>query len=725
MGKLLKWLSKDVICHHFKNRGIRANIIFGFFILLLINTVTISWYSYTKTSESLFRIADDLMTKSGKSAIKNTMSYLLEAKAPVVLGREIILSETDVRLDNVSLLSFMTQAVNTYPHVSSIYVGTEGGTFLQVRRLPPNTTYRSDPSKILPKGTELAIRFIRRNEGKSVETWYYKNNAGEVLDQESWENVKYNHRVREWYSEASNTRKLYWSNIYVFSTNKKPGITTAAPIIIKDQFIGTIAADIEMDELSTFLNDFKVGKDSFAFIVNSQGNVIAHTDKSEIVKVEGDKVLMKQLTELNDLRASIAYQQFTNKKEAEFNFIVDGVTYVSTFVQFPAEFDKKWDLGIVVPINEFIGSAKETNKKIIIISILIFLISTLLVSWFANKIATPIVKLAQEAIRIKNFQFENAFVSKTNIYELKLLNEAIHTMRQSMQAFAKFIPKVLVGKLLQRSKEVTIGGHLKHVTFLFSDVANFTTISETTPPDKLVVHLSEYFEEVTQIIMKSGGTIDKYIGDAVMAFWGAPISDKKQALNACRAALLVQKRLSDLNRKWESEGKPELFTRIGIHTGDAIIGNIGSTDRLNYTALGDSVNLAARLEGVNKIYKTNIVISETVYQEIKGHCLVCPLDVIAVKGKKESVHIYELVGLTDDLPSLLPTKKQIEFSQQFGKAFKAYLSMKWDEALAILEELVQKFGKEHILMMYIERCKDFKKNPPPKDWDGTIALTSK
>ncbi|HXF91093.1 MAG TPA: adenylate/guanylate cyclase domain-containing protein, partial [Candidatus Nitrosotenuis sp.] len=376
-------------------------------------------------------------------------------------------------------------------------------------------------------------------------------------------------------------------------------------------------------------------------------------------------------------------------------------------------------------VDEFIGSAKATNRHIILIDSILFLILVFLVYALAGKIAYPISRLAHEAIRIKNFQFDNAFVAKTNVYELKLLNEAIASMRQSMQAFSKFIPKALVGKLLQRNKEVTIGGNLKHVTFLFSDVANFTNISESTPPDKLVVHLSEYFEEVTQIIMKNNGTIDKYIGDAVMAFWGAPIPDKKQVLNACKSALLVQKRLVELNHKWISEGKPELSTRIGLHMGDAIIGNIGSTDRLNYTALGDSVNLAARLEGVNKMYKTKTIISHTVFNELHNQCVARPLDVIAVKGKAESVKIYELVGLLGDDPRIIPSKEEIEFCKIFARAFDAYLDQRFDDALTILDGLSKKYGDDYVVNLYIQRCKDFKKSPPPEQWDGTVILTSK
>jgi len=246
-----------------------------------------------------------------------------------------------------------------------------------------------------------------------------------------------------------------------------------------------------------------------------------------------------------------------------------------------------------------------------------------------------------------------------------------------------------------------------------------------TPPEKLVVHLSEYFEEVTQIIMKANGTIDKYIGDAVMAFWGAPIVDKDQALNACRAALKLQHRLNELNRKWAMEEKPILETRIGIHTGNVIVGNMGSSDRMNYTALGDTVNLASRLEGANKIYHTHIIISEDAYTEIHEFCLARPLDMVAVKGKTKGIKIYELLGLFHDDPALLPSESQVNYCRLFSKAFHLYAERRWELAITVFEEIKNHFGEDFTTALYLERCHNFKDNPPPEDWDGVVHLTEK
>ncbi len=345
--------------------------------------------------------------------------------------------------------------------------------------------------------------------------------------------------------------------------------------------------------------------------------------------------------------------------------------------------------------------------------------------FLARRISKPIIQLAEEANKIKNFDLTGTVQIKSDIYEIKILHEAIVSMRQNIRAFSKFIPKVLVGKLLKSNQEIRVGGRTQRTTFFFTDIEGFTTICETYPADKLSVHLSEYFEEVTGIIFKYNGTIDKYIGDAVMAFWGAPVKDKDQSLNACKAALAIQKRLSDLNQQWAAQEKPVLNTRIGIHIGDAIVGNMGSSDRINYTAMGDAVNLAARLEGTNKFYHTNIIISEDTHKEIGDNCLVRPLDIVAVKGKNEGIQIYELVGITQGEPTLLPSKNQTAFCALFTKGYQLYTERRWEEAIEAFQTIQQKFGEDYTASLYVKRCKEFKKNPPPQDWNGVIALKEK
>ena len=213
------------------------------------------------------------------------------------------------------------------------------------------------------------------------------------------------------------------------------------------------------------------------------------------------------------------------------------------------------------------------------------------------------------------------------------------------QTFSKFVSKSVVDELLKDPSKVKLGGEKKILTVLFSDIRGFTSISERLTPEELVEHLNIYLQSMTDIVIKYYGTLDKYVGDEIMAFWGAPIEMEDHALKACQAAVEMMVELHKMNSKWELEKKPTLDIGIGINTGDMVVGNMGSSSRMDYTLMGDNVNLGARLEGTNKVYGTHIIISEFTYEYVKNHVIARELDLIRVKGKAQPVKIYELVAL--------------------------------------------------------------------------------
>jgi len=216
--------------------------------------------------------------------------------------------------------------------------------------------------------------------------------------------------------------------------------------------------------------------------------------------------------------------------------------------------------------------------------------------------------------------------------------------------FSKYVSSAVVDELLKNPKSLELGGEDRFITVLFSDVRSFTTISEQLgEPQKLVALLNEYLSAMTDLIFRYNGTLDKYVGDEIMAFWGAPVPQEDHALLACKSALAQIKYLYNvLHKKWEEEGKPKLRIGIGINTGIMTVGNMGSESRMDYTLMGDNVNLGARLEGTNKVYGTSIIISEFTYNEVKDKVITRELDIIRVKGKKKPVKIYELIDLKDE-----------------------------------------------------------------------------
>jgi adenylate cyclase len=254
----------------------------------------------------------------------------------------------------------------------------------------------------------------------------------------------------------------------------------------------------------------------------------------------------------------------------------------------------------------------------------------------------------------------------------------------------------------------------------FSDIRGFTTISEKEDPNVLVAQLAEYLEALTTIIEKEyDGTVDKYIGDAIMAIWGAPIPFEDHAEKACRAALACQRKLAELNHRWRSEGRPEFYTRVGVNTGPMMVGNIGSDVRLSYTVIGDAVNLGSRLEAINKEYGTTIIVGEGTWKVVQGKFEGRLIDYVAVKGKGQGVAIYELCDDTG-----YDTERIRARNRDFTAAVEQYRERRFEEALTTFERIAEEFGDD-AARLYVTRCQHFIAHPPPADWDGVFVATSK
>jgi len=280
--------------------------------------------------------------------------------------------------------------------------------------------------------------------------------------------------------------------------------------------------------------------------------------------------------------------------------------------------------------------------------------------------------------------------------------------------FKHYLSQSVVDDVLKNPKKLTLGGERKVLSVLFSDIRGFTTISEGLTSEELSDLMNEYLTPMTQCVFDYDGTLDKYMGDAIMAFFGAPIEQADHAVRACETALKMMRDLATLNKALKSKGRPTIDIGIGINSGEMSVGNMGSTQRFDYTVMGDHVNLGSRLEAINKQYKTNIIISEYTYEMVKNIYSCRLLDSVRVKGKKLPVTIYELIG----------PKKEDEFLNLSEKAINLYYAREWDKAIAIFNEL--KSQKEDYLSdKYIERCNNYKINPPSEDWDGAYTMTTK
>lgn len=287
--------------------------------------------------------------------------------------------------------------------------------------------------------------------------------------------------------------------------------------------------------------------------------------------------------------------------------------------------------------------------------------------------------------------------------------------------FGQYVSKSLVNELLNNPEKLSLGGVKKNITVMFSDIEGFTTISEKMEPEELVVFINKYLSIMTSIVLKHKGTLDKYLGDSLMAFWGAPLDVENKELQSCKAALQMQKKMDELKSGFSSDAARKVRTRIGINSADVVVGNIGGAERFDYTVMGDGVNLTSRLESANKIYGTTIMISESTYSKVKSEVLVRIIDKIVVKGKTKPITVYELLGLKED-------KKAVEMFDNYKNyidGYKKFRDMEFGTAKIFFEKSIDENPNDKLSKIYLERSENFILDPPADDWDGVSILMSK
>ncbi|MDO8810702.1 MAG: adenylate/guanylate cyclase domain-containing protein [Gallionella sp.] len=276
-------------------------------------------------------------------------------------------------------------------------------------------------------------------------------------------------------------------------------------------------------------------------------------------------------------------------------------------------------------------------------------------------------------------------------------------------AFSKYVSSDVVKEMIDHPERLKLGGQRREISILFSDLAGFTSMSEKLTPDEVAHIINLYLNAMTRIIMAHGGTVDKFIGDAIMAFWGAPLDDEEHGLHAVQAAIKMQEVMYDMQPEFRSLGIDKLALRIGINSGPAIIGNMGSDLRFDYTALGDAVNLSARLEGVNKAYGTDILLSQSTANFVNGRVHLRPVDRVRVKGKNVPVDIFTPCEYE---PIVAITKQALD----------AYQTRNWGVARSCWEEIRKLAPDDSLIEVFETRIMAYESSPPPADWDGSIAL---
>lgn len=381
--------------------------------------------------------------------------------------------------------------------------------------------------------------------------------------------------------------------------------------------------------------------------------------------------------------------------------------------------------GIVLAVlqrsmQESLQAFYRLRSMLLLISLLGLVLTAAGIFWLSRSVTRPLKLLAEGVREIERHRFDHrVFMDRQD--EFGDLAGAFNNMAEGLIERDKV--RDLLGKVvspevaheLMRS-EVKLGGEERTMTAFFSDIAGFTSISEAMQAPDLVQLLNEYLTAMGEIIQESGGVIDKYIGDAIVAFWGAPVTNAQHAGLAVRAAVRMQTRLAELRLQWHEQGRTELFVRMGINSGTMVVGNMGSRDRMDYTMIGDAVNLAARLESANKYYGSSILVSEFTYALIREEFLCRELDRVRVQGKNDAIGIYEVIAAIDS-----SSPEMRDAVAGFEQALQAFRRMRFAEAATLFTHCTETTG-DLASRLYLQRIAELAANPPASDWDWTYHL---
>ena len=601
-------------------------------------------------------------------------------------------------------------------------------------------------------------RYIRNADNQiEIHDYEYSDN-GEI----KYEISKYNNydpRKRPWYVAAKRAGRQTWPDSFVFwgtdAASTTPGKTCATPIYSNGELEYVLTADFELRDLSKFLkNQIRVGHSGKGrpFIIERRSDdtmrVVAHPQAellTELIKpVERDEETVTTVVPGQEMQPTLVpierfpdpvVQAFiqrlpkslttlprsfkTKKQVVSFSFRVGTEKFIGSYQRLRGSNYPDWITCMVMPESDVLGSVQRNNLVNLIIGLTAFVITSLMCVLLSTRISSPLHTVAVENERIGTFDLTTKTVGRSRITEVDQLLVATEAMKKSLRSFAKYVPTELVRELVSSQNEAQLGGQRATLTVYFSDIQDFTSISEKLTAEDLVDHLEDYLTAMSEQISRDHGTIDKYIGDAVMAFWGAPIPNKNHAIDACRAALANQHNLQELCKKWQNQGKPELWTRIGISSGELVIGNMGSEERLNYTVIGNPVNLASRLESLNKVYGTKIIISQKTKELVSDIFVVRPLDLVAVKGQEVGNYIYELIGFRKEA-----TSKTIELVEEYEAALTTYIDSHFQEAAKQFESITRQFPDDAPATLLLKRCLHLCEHPPLK-WDGVHRMSFK
>lgn len=608
--------------------------------LILIVSVALIALGFSRARDAAVRDAEASMAQFSARLVERFDALSEPVTAALGLMTAVpnaLLSLPPERLEDKARL--MREVIRQAPHLDGVYAGYPDGSFFHVVNL---NTQGWRAALASPDAAMTAIRMIDGSEPVPVVRVLFADADGNLLDEAAPVETDYDPRTRPWYGGAAAQRAPFATAPYRMAATGRIGVTIAQGHAMNPDIV--LGADLILGSVAEFLASERLTPNTVAFVLDAAGRPVIHSEarvmaglllrNGQGIGATGDPVLDALMASDGSGGAG----QFLT---------AGGQRYVTRETPLGANLLPSGHRVVVAaPLRELTVEARRSTLQALTVAAAVVVAAVVTALMVSAWITRSLQRLTTGAERLRSLDFATPIEVGSRIREIGTLERAMSGARDAIQSFALYVPKEFVRQGLQAGHFADREAARAEVTAVFTDIYDFTTISEALPPETVVAMLSEYFDILNEVVLSEGGEIIQFLGDSIFALWNAPLPDPDHAEHACRAALAGEARLAVFNARQKERGLPALCTRWGIHTGNAVVGSVGAQMRLQYTAMGDTINVASRLEGLNKAQGTAILASGAVVARCGGRILFRPLGEAQAKGRAEALAIHEVVGVT-------------------------------------------------------------------------------
>lgn len=600
-----------------------------------------------------------------------------------------------------------------------VFYGLEAdGSFYQIVNTNPDMPVFGPNDTPVPEDTAFIERIIDGQHAARPDRLFWYDGTG-VRTVFSDRPAVFDPRTRPWYEGVRDQDEMFVSPLYIFESTGQPGVTFSRRILDQNgALLGVAGVDLTLSHLVKILEAIRIGEEGIVFMIGEEGDLRSVTPTKLESEQPGFDPRPRAARDNPIVQAALTAWKEEGQSFFHFRAGPDARRYVGSIDEIPAIFGMQPTLGFAVPVEEFVGGIVSTTFRVVQISLLVLIGAVALTFILSRLLSRDLRRATEEAMRIRNFDLDHTGDLRSSIQEVSDLSGAMESMKAGLNSFGAYVPKELVRGIISSGRQVTIEGETRDITILFSDLQGFTRQTEGVAPSDLMPALSGYFAAMEHEMAVRQGTVDKYIGDAIMALWNAPADDPDHAANACRAALACLRVEAALNAEENGSILQPMHTRIGLHSGECIVGNVGSLSRMQYTALGANVNLASRIEGLNKAYGTRILASGAVVAKAGEGFLFREVDLVSPAGTTEPTRLYELLAEEG-------SDAQRAEVAEWSACLESYRRQDWARALEAF--CAHRAGSVNTALVdvYIARCEAFVQSPPDADWDGIYRFAKK